>query len=115
MQVRTMIREAFNRVLAGADAILGPVSPTPAFRLGEKTDDPLAMYLSDLYTISVNLAGLPGISVPAGFTSGSKSGGKKLPIGIQLVAKAWDETALFQAGGAVEAAMGVAGKRPEIG
>jgi aspartyl-tRNA(Asn)/glutamyl-tRNA(Gln) amidotransferase subunit A len=115
MQVRTMIREAFNRVLAGADAILGPVSPTPAFRLGEKTGDPLAMYLSDLYTISVNLAGLPGISVPAGFTSGSKSGGKKLPIGIQLVGKAWDEAALFQAGGAVEAAMGVAGKRPEIG
>ena len=62
--------------------IVGPTSPTPAFKIGEKTDDPLAMYLSDIYTISANLAGMPGISIPCGFT---KAG---LPIGLQILARA---------------------------
>ncbi|HVO30216.1 MAG TPA: Asp-tRNA(Asn)/Glu-tRNA(Gln) amidotransferase subunit GatA [bacterium] len=110
MQVRTLIRGAFNDVLAKADAILGPVAPTPAFRIGEKVSDPLAMYLSDIYTIAVNLAGLPGISVPAGFAAGAKP----LPIGVQLVAKAWDEESLFRAAGAIETASGVVGKKPVL-
>ena len=109
MQARTLIREAFDTVLAKADVILGPVAPTPAFRIGEKSSDPLAMYLSDIYTIAINLAGLPGISVPAGF---SASG---LPIGAQLVAKAWDEESMFRAAGAIEKAMGVADRKPSIG
>ena len=110
MQVRTLIRKAFGDVLKDADAILGPVSPTPAFKIGEKVDDPLAMYLSDIYTISINLAGLPGMSVPAGFSSGAKP----LPIGVQLVAKAWDEESLFTVGAAIESAMNVATKKPGI-
>jgi aspartyl-tRNA(Asn)/glutamyl-tRNA(Gln) amidotransferase subunit A len=112
MQVRTLIRNAYDQVLAKHDAILGPVSPTAAFKIGEKIADPLAMYLSDIYTIAVNLAGLPGISVPAGFTGGAASGGKSLPVGVQLVSKAWDEETLFRAGGAIETAMKVAGKKP---
>src|SRR5438309_11725506 len=104
MQLRTLIRKAFADALKYSDVLLGPVSPTPAFKLGEKLEDPLAMYLSDIYTISINLAGLPGMSVPAGF---AKKSGKKLPVGVQLVAKAWDESALFRAGAAVESATGV--------
>jgi aspartyl-tRNA(Asn)/glutamyl-tRNA(Gln) amidotransferase subunit A len=106
MQARTLIRRAYEDVLAGNDVILGPVAPTPAFKLGEKVSDPLAMYLSDIYTIAVNLAGLPGISVPGGF---SQAG---LPIGVQLVGRAWDEETVLRAAGAVESAMGVAGRRP---
>ncbi len=105
MKVRTLIRKAFDSVLAENDVILGPVSPTPAFKLGEKTDDPLQMYLSDIYTISTNLAGLPGMSVPGGFSK------TNLPIGVQFVGRAWDESTLFRAGGAIEAEMGVKDRR----
>ena len=108
MQVRTLIRNAYDAVLASHDVILGPVSPTPAFRIGEKTEDPLAMYLSDVYTIGVNLAGLPGMSVPAGFSKGG------LPVGAQLIARAWDEEALFRAGNVLESGLGVAGKKPPL-
>jgi len=108
MQARTLIRRAYESVLADHDVILGPVSPTPAFRLGEKTADPLAMYLSDIYTIAVNLAGLPGISVPAGF---STSG---LPIGAQIVGRAWDEETVLRAAGAIEAAAGIASRKPVL-
>jgi aspartyl-tRNA(Asn)/glutamyl-tRNA(Gln) amidotransferase subunit A len=72
------------------DAILTPTSPTPAFKFGEKSDDPISMYLSDVYTISTNLAGLPGISVPCGFSSTG------LPIGVQLIGKAFEESSLLQ-------------------
>jgi aspartyl-tRNA(Asn)/glutamyl-tRNA(Gln) amidotransferase subunit A len=106
MRVRTLIRRAFDTVLADNDVILGPVSPTPAFKLGEKTDDPLQMYLSDIYTISTNLAGLPGMSVPAGFSKAN------LPIGVQLVGKAWDEATLFRAGAAIEEAAAIRNRRP---
>ena len=108
MQARTLIRRAYESVLTDHDVILGPVSPTPAFRLGEKTADPLAMYLSDIYTIAVNLAGLPGISVPAGF---STSG---LPIGAHVVGRAWDEETVLRAAGAIEAAAGIANRKPML-
>ena len=80
--VRTLICEDFRAAFKDVDLIVTPVTPTPAFRLGEKSEDPLQMYLSDIYTISVNLAGLPAIAVPCGF---SKAG---LPIGVQLIGRA---------------------------
>ncbi|MAK27187.1 MAG: Asp-tRNA(Asn)/Glu-tRNA(Gln) amidotransferase GatCAB subunit A, partial [Opitutae bacterium] len=88
-KTRTLIRRDFERAFDEVDAILTPTSPTPAFRFGEKSEDPISMYLSDVYTISTNLAGLPGISVPCGF---SKTG---LPIGMQLIGKAFDESTLL--------------------
>ena len=78
------------------DVIAGPVAPTPAFRLGEKTGDPMAMYLSDIYTLSANLAGIPGISVPCGLSSSG------LPIGLQLQSPTFEETMLLQAAKMVE-------------
>ncbi|KPK42197.1 MAG: glutamyl-tRNA amidotransferase [Omnitrophica WOR_2 bacterium SM23_29] len=91
-KVRTLIMSDFEKVFnSGFDCILTPTSPTPAFKLGERLDDPLSMYLSDIFTISVNLAGVPAISMPCGFT---KSG---LPIGMQLIGKPFDEGMLFRA------------------
>ncbi|WP_123400898.1 Asp-tRNA(Asn)/Glu-tRNA(Gln) amidotransferase subunit GatA [Inmirania thermothiophila] len=89
-RVRRLIRDDFLRAFEEVDLIAGPTSPTPAFRLGEKTDDPVAMYLSDIYTIAVNLAGLPAISVPAGFAHG-------LPVGLQLIGRHFDEARLLGA------------------
>ena len=83
------------------DIIASPVAPTPAFKVGEKTDDPLEMYLSDIYTVSVNLAGIPGISVPCGQPS------EKLPIGLQLLAPPFEEERLFKAARVVEQEQGV--------
>ncbi len=87
-QVRQLIVEDFRRAFESVDLVLGPTSPTPAFRLGEKVDDPVTMYLSDIYTIGVNLAGLPGMSVPAGFIDG-------LPAGVQLIGNYFDEARLL--------------------
>ncbi|MFO0948794.1 MAG: Asp-tRNA(Asn)/Glu-tRNA(Gln) amidotransferase subunit GatA [Planctomycetota bacterium] len=92
LQVRRLIKEDFDRAFEKVDVIAGPVAPTPAFKLGEKVDDPLAMYLSDIYTVSTNLAGNPGISVPCGFT---KSG---LPIGLHLQAGSFGEETLLRVG-----------------
>jgi aspartyl-tRNA(Asn)/glutamyl-tRNA(Gln) amidotransferase subunit A len=89
-KARTLIRQDFEKAFAEVDAILTPTSPTPAFKFGEKSDDPISMYLSDVYTISTNLAGLPGISVPCGFSSTG------LPIGVQLIGKAFEESSLLQ-------------------
>ena len=88
-KVRTLIRNEFAAVLKDCDALLSPTSPSPAFKLGEKSSDPLAMYLMDIYTISINLAGLPGISIPCGFTGGG------LPIGLQLIGRPFDEAGLL--------------------
>ena len=88
-KTRTLIRQDFDQAFEQVDAILTPTSPTPAFRFGEKSDNPISMYLSDIYTISTNLAGLPGISVPCGF---SQSG---LPIGMQLIGQALNESKLL--------------------
>ena len=91
LKVRRLIRQDFDAAFQQVDVIVSPVAPTPAFRIGELVDDPLAMYLSDIYTISANLAGLPGISIPAGMSSGG------LPIGLQIQAPPFEETRLFQA------------------
>jgi len=95
-QVRTLIKRDFQDAFDAVDVILTPTTPTAAFRMGEKTDDPLQMYLADIFTISVNLAGVPGISIPCGFTSGN------LPIGMQLIGKHFDEETLLQAAYAYE-------------
>jgi aspartyl-tRNA(Asn)/glutamyl-tRNA(Gln) amidotransferase subunit A len=91
LKVRRKIRQDYDRALASCDVIVGPTSPTPAFEVGAKGDDPLAMYLCDVYTVATNLAGLPGISIPCGRT---KSG---LPIGLQLQGKAFDDVGVLQA------------------
>lgn len=95
-KVRTLIQKDFLDAFQKFDVLLTPVTPSPAFKLGEKTDDPVAMYLSDIFTINVNLAGLPGMSLPCGFT---KSG---LPIGMQLIAKHFEEEKIFRAAYAYE-------------
>jgi aspartyl-tRNA(Asn)/glutamyl-tRNA(Gln) amidotransferase subunit A len=89
-QVRRMIRDDFVRAFADVDIIMGPTTPTSAFKLGEKADDPVTMYLSDTYTIAVNLAGLPAMSVPAGMIDG-------LPVGLQLIGNYFDEGRLLNA------------------
>jgi len=88
-KVRTLIREDFNRAFEQVDALLTPTSPVPAFRRGERTNDPLAMYLADIYTISANLAGIPGVSIPCGFTASG------LPIGLQVLGKPFDESGVL--------------------
>jgi len=95
-RVRTLIRRNFEAAFADHDLILAPVTPTAAFRIGEKTDDPLQMYLNDIFTISVNLAGLPGLALPCGMTAGG------LPIGFQLIGKPFDEPAVLRAGDAFQ-------------
>ena len=97
-KIRTLIRNDFDAAFEKVDAILTPTSPTPAFKRGERSDDPLAMYLSDIYTISVNLAGLPAISIPSGFT---ESG---LPIGLQVIGKSFGEAHMFAVANAFEQA-----------
>jgi len=89
-KVRTLIKQDFAKAFENVDAILTPTAPTPAFKIGEKTDDPLQMYLSDVFTIPCNLAGLPGVSIPCGFSSG------KLPIGLQLLGRPFEESVLLK-------------------
>jgi aspartyl-tRNA(Asn)/glutamyl-tRNA(Gln) amidotransferase subunit A len=90
LKVRTLINQDFDAAFKDFDCIVTPTSPTPAFKIGEKTKDPLKMYLSDIYTISVNLAGIPAISIPCGFTK------KGLPVGLQIMAKPFNEEMLFR-------------------
>jgi len=99
-KVRRLIKEDFDAALGKVDAILAPVSPTPAFPLGSKINDPLQMYLADIYTISLNLAGLPGIAVPAGKTDDG------LPVGVQFMGRALDEGTLFTLAAALERHVG---------
>jgi aspartyl-tRNA(Asn)/glutamyl-tRNA(Gln) amidotransferase subunit A len=89
-QVRTLIGKDFEKAFGQCDALIMPTTPTPAFKLGEKVDDPLQMYLSDIYTIPCNLAGLPGVSIPCGF---SRSG---LPIGLQILANHFQEEKILR-------------------
>ncbi|MCB1065182.1 MAG: Asp-tRNA(Asn)/Glu-tRNA(Gln) amidotransferase subunit GatA [Verrucomicrobiae bacterium] len=100
-KVRTLIREDFTKAFSQVDLIASPVSPTPPFRLGEKLDDPLAMYLADIYTISANLAGICGISVPCGFAE-TEGAARPLPVGLQLLGKPFGETDLLRAAHAYE-------------
>jgi aspartyl-tRNA(Asn)/glutamyl-tRNA(Gln) amidotransferase subunit A len=97
-KVRTLIMNDFMAAFANVDIMLTPVAPTPAFKIGEKVNDPLQMYLSDIFTIPVNLAGTCAMSLPAGF---SNSG---LPIGLQLIGKPFDEETILRAGYAFEQA-----------
>jgi len=97
-RVRTLIKNDFLEAFEKCDAVLAPVAPTPPFKLGEKTDDPIKMYLNDIFTIPVNLAGLPGLAIPCGF---SKAG---LPIGMQLIGRPLDEMTLLNIGYAYEQA-----------
>jgi aspartyl-tRNA(Asn)/glutamyl-tRNA(Gln) amidotransferase subunit A len=90
-QVRTLIRQDYERAFEHVDVVAMPTSPIPAFKLGERLSDPLQMYLADVFTVSANLAGLPAISVPCGFTSAN------LPIGLQLIGRMFDETTLLAA------------------
>ncbi|MFQ5734535.1 MAG: Asp-tRNA(Asn)/Glu-tRNA(Gln) amidotransferase subunit GatA [Planctomycetaceae bacterium] len=108
LKVRRLIREDFDRAFETVDVIASPVTPTPAFRIGELVGDPLAMYLSDVYTIGANLAGIPGISIPAGFSRGH------LPIGLQLLAPPFEEDRLLRAARMYERETDWHMRRPEV-
>jgi len=99
-QVRTLLRRDYERAYEVVDVIVMPTSPIPPFKLGEKTDDPLQMYLADIFTVSVNLAGLPGVSVPCGFTEGAAP----LPIGFQVIGRMFDEATMLRVADAYERA-----------
>ena len=109
-KVRTLVARDFDRAFETVDAIATPVAPTPAFRIGEKTADPLEMYLSDIYTITGNLAGIPGISVPCGSVPAPASNGsseaRNLPVGLQLLTRHFDEARLFRLAHQFEKARG---------
>jgi aspartyl-tRNA(Asn)/glutamyl-tRNA(Gln) amidotransferase subunit A len=98
LKVRRRIADDFDQAFEKVDALLTPTAPSAAFGLGENADDPVAMYLNDIFTVTVNLAGLPGMSIPAGVDAGG------LPLGLQLIGKALDEGTLFSLGGALEKA-----------
>ena len=98
LKVRRRIADDFDQAFEKVDALLTPTAPSAAFGLGENADDPVAMYLNDIFTVTVNLAGLPGMSIPAGVDAGG------LPLGLQLIGKALDEGTLFSLGGAIEEA-----------
>ncbi len=98
-KVRALLRVDYAKAFSKCDTILMPTSPTTAFKIGEKSDDPLAMYLNDIYTVSANLAGVPGISVPCGISGGSNGG---LPIGMQLIGDFWSESTLLNLSAAYE-------------
>lgn len=107
-QVRTLIMEDFKKAFEICDVLLSPVTPTPAFGIGEKIDDPLTMYLSDIFTLSANLAGIPGMSVPCGFSS------QGLPIGLQLMGKHFDEEKLLTVAYNFEQATDFQERKPEL-
>jgi aspartyl-tRNA(Asn)/glutamyl-tRNA(Gln) amidotransferase subunit A len=108
LKVRTLIRRDFDEAFKKVDAVVCPTSPVPAFKFGERIDDPLQMYYCDVLTTSANLAGLPGISIPCGFTD------EKMPVGLQLLGKPFDEAALLRVARAFEAATDFA-QSPPIG
>ena len=105
-QVRTLIQADYDAAFARIDVVATPTTPTAAFRLGEKVDDPLQMYLADVFTVSANLTGLPAISIPCGFTPG------QLPVGLQLTGRMFEETTLLRVGEAYERETGWWSSRP---
>lgn len=107
-RLRTLFRQDFRQAFASCDALLTPVSPTPAFRLGARLDDPLQMYLADVFTIPVNLAGLPAMSIPCGFTP------QELPIGFQIIAPPFREETIFQIAAAFEARTDFHRRKPSL-
>jgi aspartyl-tRNA(Asn)/glutamyl-tRNA(Gln) amidotransferase subunit A len=108
MKVRTLIRRDFERAFEECDVIVTPVAPTTAFKLGEKMSDPLTMYLSDIFTISVNLAGLPGLALPCGYDASN------LPIGMQIIGPQFSEETVLRAGDAFERSGAVTLKSPQL-
>jgi aspartyl-tRNA(Asn)/glutamyl-tRNA(Gln) amidotransferase subunit A len=106
-KVRTLIRREFDAAFARCDVLLAPTSPTVAFRFGEKTADPLQMYLNDIFTIPANIAGIPAMSLPCGLADG-------LPVGLQIMARPFDEATMLRAAYAYEQAAGFARLRPEL-
>ncbi len=106
-KVRTLIRRDFEGAFDACDVVATPTTPTPAFRLGEKTDDPLQMYLADIFTVPANLAGIPGLSVPAGFAGG-------LPVGLQLLGRPWGEADLVRVAASLEAKTAHHSARPAL-
>jgi aspartyl-tRNA(Asn)/glutamyl-tRNA(Gln) amidotransferase subunit A len=106
-KVRTLIKKDFEDVFGNYDVIIGPTTPTPAFKLGEKTSDPLTMYANDILTIPVNLAGVPGISIPCGFADG-------LPLGLQIIGKHFDESTIYRVAHAYEQATDFHKQRPQL-
>jgi len=107
-KVRTLIRKDFEQAFTQCDAIITPTSPTAAFKAGEKTEDPLQMYLADIFTIAVNLAGNCGISIPCGFT------GSGLPIGLQLLANSMEESKLLRIADAYEQSTSWHRQKPKL-
>jgi len=107
-QVRALIRRDFDEAFGTCDVLMTPTTPTPAFRIGEKTEDPMQMYLSDIFTISTNLAGIPGISVPCGFTEAG------LPVGVQFLAGHFQEGRLLQCASAYEKNAQIEKRRPPL-
>ena len=107
-QVRTLIRRDYERAFRTVDVVAMPTSPTPPFRLGEKTDDPLQMYLADVFTVSANLSGLPAISIPCGLSK------QCLPIGLQFTGRAFDESMLLRVADAFERATDWWKRRPAL-
>jgi aspartyl-tRNA(Asn)/glutamyl-tRNA(Gln) amidotransferase subunit A len=108
-KVRTLIREDFLKAFAKVDAVVTPTTPTAAFKVGEKSDDPLQMYLSDIFTISCNLAGICGVSIPCGFTSNPK-----LPLGLQLLGKPFGESTILRIAHAYEQSTGWRQQKPPL-
>jgi aspartyl-tRNA(Asn)/glutamyl-tRNA(Gln) amidotransferase subunit A len=106
-KVRTVIRREFDAAFEQYDVLVAPVTPTTAFRIGEKTDDPYAMYLNDVFTLPVNIAGLPGASIPAGFVDG-------LPVGLQVIGKPFDEATVLRVARAYERTADWASQRPSL-
>lgn len=106
LKVRTLIRQDFENAFAKYDVLVSPTSPTTAFKIGERTGDPLAMYLADLFTIPVNLAGIPAISIPCGFSRG-------LPVGLQIIGKAFDEPTLLRVAYTFEQSTGYYLEKPK--
>ncbi|SHF32520.1 aspartyl/glutamyl-tRNA(Asn/Gln) amidotransferase subunit A [Desulfofundulus australicus DSM 11792] len=107
LKVRTLIKQDFDRAFEKFDVLLAPTTPTPAFKRGEKMDDPLQMYMSDICTLAVNLAGIPGISIPAGFVNG-------LPVGMQLIGKPFDEGTLLRVAYTFEQHADYSRRRPSL-
>ncbi len=107
-QVRTLIRRDFEKAFERCDAVLAPVAPTPAFAIGEKVEDPLQMYLSDIYTLSANMAGIPGLTIPCGFSTAG------LPIGMQLLGRHFDEATLLRLGYHFEQATDFHRRKPPL-
>ncbi|HYH64495.1 MAG TPA: Asp-tRNA(Asn)/Glu-tRNA(Gln) amidotransferase subunit GatA [Urbifossiella sp.] len=108
LKVRRLVKKDYDEAFEKCDVVMGPTTPTAAFKAGEKSGDPLAMYLSDVYTVSCNLAGIPGVSIPCGFTSGG------LPIGLQLLCPPFEEERLLRAARMYEAATDWHTRRPVV-